>query len=46
LLVSEKCIFKARAGLILGLGLVFVIGIALAAFLLPVWDAHLRLRDA
>jgi len=35
-----------RAEPILGLGLVFVIGIALAAFLLPVWGAHLRLRDA
>ena len=35
-----------RAEPILGLGLVFVTGIALAAFLLPVWGAHLRLRDA
>ena len=35
-----------RAEPILGLGLVFVVGIALAAFLLPVWGAHLRLRDA
>lgn len=35
-----------RAEPILGLGLVFVLGIALAAFLLPVWGAHLRLREA
>jgi hypothetical protein len=35
-----------RAEPVLGLGLVFVVGIALTAFLLPVWGAHLRLRDA
>lgn len=31
---------------ILGLGLVGVLAVAAAAFLLPVWGAHLRLRDA
>jgi hypothetical protein len=35
-----------RAEPVLALALVFVIAIALAAFLLPVWGAHLRLRDA
>ena len=31
---------------ILGLGLLFVIALALAAFLVPVWGAHLRMREA
>jgi hypothetical protein len=35
-----------RAEPILGLGLVAVLAVAGAAFLLPVWGAHLRLREA
>jgi hypothetical protein len=35
-----------RAEPILGLGLLCVTGIALAAFLVPVWGAHQRMRDA